>query len=188
MTRDWLQWLQEMLRGPLGEDKLKQLVEFQLGGQNLEIVSLDQILYEGMKLPSLEMLELGAPQSLKKVNRINEINFSLTWHWLEWWTGYTGSKEFISPTFFFMAASVHMEFPRPGTESKSQLQPIPQLQQCWILNPLYYPGWNPYLSFDLRHCSSILNTLCHTRNSYPTNVSWAPLGGQVLPSMSEIKQ
>ena len=30
----------------------------------------------------------------------------------------------------------HMEVPGLGMESKPQLWPIPQLQQCWILNPL----------------------------------------------------
>ena len=30
----------------------------------------------------------------------------------------------------------HMEVPGPGTESKPQLQPMPQLQQCQVLNPL----------------------------------------------------
>ena len=30
----------------------------------------------------------------------------------------------------------HIEVPGPGIESEPQLQPKPQLQQCWILNPL----------------------------------------------------
>ena len=30
----------------------------------------------------------------------------------------------------------HMQVPGPGTESEPQLCPTPQLQQCWILNPL----------------------------------------------------
>ena len=30
----------------------------------------------------------------------------------------------------------HMEVPGPGIKSKPQLWPMPQLRQCWILNPL----------------------------------------------------
>lgn len=38
--------------------------------------------------------------------------------------------------FVFMAAPRHMGIPRPGIESKWQLQPLSQLQQHRILNPL----------------------------------------------------
>ena len=34
----------------------------------------------------------------------------------------------------------HMEVPRPGIESQLQLQPMPQLQQCWIFNHCAWPG------------------------------------------------
>lgn len=34
----------------------------------------------------------------------------------------------------------HMEIPRLGIESKLQLQPVPQLQQHQILNPLCLAG------------------------------------------------
>ena len=33
-----------------------------------------------------------------------------------------------------------MDVPGPGIESKSQLRPMPQLWQCWILNPLLHRG------------------------------------------------
>ena len=34
----------------------------------------------------------------------------------------------------------YMEIPQPGIESEMQLQPLPQLWQCWILNPLCWAG------------------------------------------------
>ena len=36
--------------------------------------------------------------------------------------------------FFFWPHPHHMEVPEPGIKSEPQLQPMPQLQQCWILN------------------------------------------------------
>ena len=43
---------------------------------------------------------------------------------------------FFSP--LFQVYLWHMEVFRPGIKSELQLQPMPQLQQCWILNP---PLW-----------------------------------------------
>ena len=37
---------------------------------------------------------------------------------------------------FFFATPQHMEVPRTGIKSELQLRPMPQLRQCWILNPL----------------------------------------------------
>ena len=42
--------------------------------------------------------------------------------------------------FLFLPCPRHMEVPGRGIRSKLQLQPMPQLQQCWILNPLCRSG------------------------------------------------
>ena len=42
--------------------------------------------------------------------------------------------------FLFRPHPWHMEVPRPSTESKPELQPMSQLQQCQILNPLCWTG------------------------------------------------
>ena len=42
----------------------------------------------------------------------------------------------------------HMKVPRPETGSKPQLQPMSQLEQCWILNPLCQDG-------DQTHASAV---------------------------------
>ena len=34
----------------------------------------------------------------------------------------------------------HVQVPRPGIEAMSQSQIVPQLQPCWILNPLHHKG------------------------------------------------
>ena len=39
-------------------------------------------------------------------------------------------------TYLFWPYTQHMEVPGPGIKSEPQLQPVPQLWQCWILNPL----------------------------------------------------
>ena len=59
-----------------------------------------------------------------------------------------------------------MEVPWPRTESEQELQPTPQLQQHWILSPTVPgQGWNWHLCRDPDHCSQIMNTLHHSRNS-----------------------
>ena len=50
--------------------------------------------------------------------------------------------------FVFMAAQWHMGVPGPGTESKLQLQPTPQLWQYKIYNPLCWAG-------DQTHSSAV---------------------------------
>ena len=50
---------------------------------------------------------------------------------------------------FFSPHPQNMEVPWPGVES--ELQPTPQLQQCWILNPLHLAGSNPHLSSNPSH-------------------------------------
>ena len=49
--------------------------------------------------------------------------------------------QWLTPFFFFfffsfLATPWHIEVPGRGTESQLELQPMPQLWQCWILNPL----------------------------------------------------
>ena len=41
---------------------------------------------------------------------------------------------------FFLAATVRVEVSGPGMEPLLQLLPMPQLRQCWILNPLRHTG------------------------------------------------
>ena len=40
----------------------------------------------------------------------------------------------------------HMKVPGPGIESEPQLQPVPQLRQHWILNPLCWAGDQTFAS------------------------------------------
>ena len=42
--------------------------------------------------------------------------------------------------FCFLSLFRAMEVPGPGIESELKLQPTPQLQQCWILDPLSLAG------------------------------------------------
>ena len=54
----------------------------------------------------------------------------------------------------------HMEVPGLGTESRLQLWPMPQLQQCQIFNSLHMAwGLNSCLHSDSSCCSWILNPL-----------------------------
>lgn len=56
-----------------------------------------------------------------------------------------------------------MEAPGPGTESEPELQPAPQLRQCWLLNPLHHAGdWTCFP--DAADTPSI--PLCRSGNSY----------------------
>ena len=51
----------------------------------------------------------------------------------------------------------HMKVPRLRIESKSQLWPMPQLWQCWILNPLCHSGeLFPHLTFFFYSCVVIV--------------------------------
>ena len=52
------------------------------------------------------------------------------------------SKKKKNCCFFFFGGAHpwHAEVPGPGIKSMSQLQTVPQLQQFWILNPLYQTG------------------------------------------------
>ena len=65
--------------------------------------------------------------------------------------------------FFFFAPHLwHMKVPRPEIKSKLQLWPIPQLQQCWILNPLHQ-GRNSLPCDDLKYSIHLLSCpLFHT--------------------------
>ena len=50
-------------------------------------------------------------------------------------------KDFFFNFFFlFQPHPQHIDVPRPGTESKLQLQPTPQLWQHWILIPAHQAG------------------------------------------------
>ena len=69
------------------------------------------------------------------------------------------------PFFFFLFQlhPWHVEVPGPGIKSELQLQPMPQLQQCWICNPLHQTR-------DGTHTTTEKTTtghypLCHSGNS-----------------------
>ena len=47
---------------------------------------------------------------------------------------------FVLFCFVFLAAPVAYGIPRPGAEPQLHLQPMPQLQQCQILNLLHWAG------------------------------------------------
>ena len=67
--------------------------------------------------------------------------------------------------FFFRLPPRHTEVPGPGIKSELQLQPMLQLQQCWILNPLHQAGGIEPASHhrdsagSLTHCAT-RETLC----------------------------
>ena len=51
---------------------------------------------------------------------------------------------------FFLLHLWHMEVPRTGIKPGLQLWPMPQLCQCWILNPLHHIGnSSSFLSLEL---------------------------------------
>ena len=53
-----------------------------------------------------------------------------------------------------------MDVPGPGIESEAQLRPVPQLRQCWILNPLHWARDCIYAAIEL------------TPDPYPTVPQW----------------
>ena len=55
-----------------------------------------------------------------------------------------------------------MDVPGPGIESELELRPMPQLQQCWILNPLCQARDRTGASTEI---SQIINPLHHSKNS-----------------------
>lgn len=54
--------------------------------------------------------------------------------------------------FFFWPHPEHMEVPWPGIESDPELQPVLQLRQLWILNPL---GWGLRQHQFLTCCATV---------------------------------
>ena len=64
--------------------------------------------------------------------------------------------------FLFWPSLQHMDSPRPSMEFEPELQPTPQLQQCWLLNPLCRAMGPTRTSTET---SQIINPLCHSRNS-----------------------
>ena len=53
---------------------------------------------------------------------------------------------------FFWLLLWHMEVLRPGIKSELQLQPMPQLQQCWIFTSLCHKGTSLYVYFKCTEC------------------------------------
>ena len=70
--------------------------------------------------------------------------------------------------FLFWLPPWHMETAM-GIESKPELQPMPRLQQHWILNPLHGTGDGTRTSTEIRW---ILNPLYHSGNSHVINVGF----------------
>ena len=82
-----------------------------------------------------------------------------TTHWKSrWWLTFFSDKVL----FYFWLHLQHMDVPRPGSKSKPQLQPKPQLCQWLILNPLCQLGIELTLPQRQRR---ILNPLCYSGNS-----------------------
>ena len=50
--------------------------------------------------------------------------------------------------FYFSLQLQHVEVPRPGIEPVPWLQPVPELQQHWILNGLCHKGTSWELLLD----------------------------------------
>ena len=71
-------------------------------------------------------------------------------------------KNFFS-LFLFQPHLQYTEVPQPGIESELELQPMPQINQCWFLNPL---RWARDRSRAFTETSWIINPLCHSRNSW----------------------
>ena len=81
-------------------------------------------------------------------------------------SGYSLETTFLSFFFFFfpfLAALQYMEVSGPGIKSEPGLWPRPQLQQCWILNPLCWAGNGTGTSY--RDKPQVINTLHHCGNS-----------------------
>ena len=66
---------------------------------------------------------------------------------------------------FLLATTVAYGSSPSGIKSKLQLQPMPLLQQCQILNPLHQAR---DLTGASTETSQIINLLCHSRNSKKT--------------------
>ena len=64
--------------------------------------------------------------------------------------------------FFFWPPLQHMAVPWSGIRSEPELQPAPQLQQGWILNPLLQTWEQTRASTET---NQINNPLCHRGNS-----------------------
>ena len=47
---------------------------------------------------------------------------------------------FVCGVFLAISRAYGRKFPRPGMVSQQELQPRPQMQQCWILKPLHWAG------------------------------------------------
>lgn len=61
--------------------------------------------------------------------------------------------------FFFGLSSSMWKFPRAGIKSKPELQPMPQLQQRWTLNPLRH-AWNQTCAFAVTWATAV-GSLAH---------------------------
>lgn len=62
-------------------------------------------------------------------------------------------------SFFFGLSSSMWKFPRAGIKSKPELQPMPQLQQRWTLNPLRH-AWNQTCAFAVTWATAV-GSLAH---------------------------
>ena len=60
--------------------------------------------------------------------------------------------------FFIFGHPAAYGVPGPGIRSKPKSQPLPQVQQCQILNPLCWPGDQTHASVLPSHCRSHCTT------------------------------
>ena len=118
----------------------------------------------GNKRNTIHYRQMGKLKSLT-MQHINEmLIFSLLVHL---YTSF-GTKDCLISCFLFLfwLHPWHMEVPGPGTESELQLWPTPQLQQCRILNPLYWArDWAQQWPEPLQRQHQILGPQHHSGNS-----------------------
>ena len=107
--------------------------------------------------PDCEMWLLWAPEGLSadSIEKSTKQKYENKLDWLKYYNGFF----FFSPCFGHPTACV---VPGPEIRSELQLQPMPQLWQHWILNPLCR-AMDQTCTPQKQH--RILNPLCHSGNS-----------------------
>ena len=83
---------------------------------------------------------MGERKILKEQVRYTYISYTSVKTYLTQLFLYHFPKKNLHRFFFGGGTLWHMEFPKPRTESKPYLQPVPQLWQRQILNPLFWAG------------------------------------------------
>ena len=120
------------------------------------LISIQQMFTKWLNKWGYEQILHSSRILLKQIVSRKKVEHFLTF----WWRWVLQSIFF----FLFRPYSEHTEVLRAGIDSQPQLQPMPQLQQCQILNSLHWarPGIEPTLP-QRQH--QIFNPLGHSRNS-----------------------